>query len=77
MSIKPIKELEKDKIEIDLTGPNGNAFYLLGMARKLGRQLEWNKEKIQATLDEMKSSDYNNLIEIFDREFGDYVDLYR
>ena len=28
-------------IEIDLTGPQGNAFFLLGTASKLGRQLGW------------------------------------
>jgi hypothetical protein len=57
-----------------LTGPQGNAFFLLGMAVKLAKQTGKNGEEIMAR---MQSGDYDNLVEIFDSEFGDYVDLYR
>ena len=61
-------------IEIDLTGPQGNAFFLLGTARNLAKQLGLNSSEI---LDEMKSGDYENLLEVFDSYFGDFVTLYR
>jgi hypothetical protein len=63
------------KTEIDLSGPQGNAFCLLGIAKQLCEELNLNNwEDIRRR---MMAGNYNNLIEIFDEEFGDYVDLYR
>ncbi len=61
-------------IEIDLTGPQGNAFFLLGTASNLCKQLDFPKEFI---LNEMRSGDYENLIKVFDHYFGSVVTLYR
>ena len=61
-------------LEIDLTGPDGNAFALMGYAIKLARDLDKDGDSI---LTEMKSGDYENLISVFDREFGSFVTLYR
>ena len=61
-------------IEIDLTGPQGNAFYLMGTAKKLANQLGLDSNKI---LTEMKSGDYENLLQVFDKNFGSFVTLYR
>lgn len=61
-------------IEIDLTGPQGNAFYLLGTARNLAKQLELDGKQI---MEEMMSGDYENLLQVFDRYFGSFVTLYR
>ena len=75
MTIKSINEMPRpEKIEIDLTGPEGNAFYLLGIANSLAKQLQKDPEPIQK---EMKSGNYENLIAVFDREFGSFVTLYR
>ena len=74
MAIKSKKKLKKNKLEIDLTGPEGNAFVLLGYAKKLSRELDLNHKQI---LDEMMEGNYENLIKVFDNYFGDYVDLYR
>ena len=65
------------KIKIDLSGPDGNAFMLLGRASSIGKQLGMSKEEIQEILTEMKSSDYEHLIKVFDDNFGALVDLYR
>ena len=62
---------------IDLTGPEGNAFMLLGIARSLGRQLRWDSQQITEVTKEMMSSDYDNLVSVFDREFGEFVVLCR
>ena len=59
---------------IDLTGPDGNAFALLGYARRYANQLGLDAEAIT---DEMKQGDYEHLVETFDKHFGDYVDLER
>jgi hypothetical protein len=67
-----IKNKSNRKPEIDLTGPQGNAFFLLGTAAKYAKDLELDSKKIQ---DEMKNGDYQNLIEVFDKYFGEYVDL--
>ncbi len=64
----------KSTIEIDLTGPNGNAFYLIGTARKLAKQLGLDSEAIQT---EMMSGNYENLVKVFDKHFGHFVTLYR
>lgn len=65
---------ETSLIEIDLTGPQGNAFYLLGTANILAKKLGLDSDTI---LNEMKSSDYENLINVFDKYFGSFVTLYR
>jgi len=74
MAIKSVDELKRGKIKIDLTGPQGNAFCLLGMAKNFCRQLKRDFEPINK---EMTSGDYDHLLEVFDREFGEFVDLYR
>lgn len=61
-------------VEIDLNGPAGNAFVLLGTAKKWARELCLDEKQI---LQEMKASDYDNLVEVFDRYFGDHVVLIR
>ena len=78
-AIKDKSELENQKRFIDLSGPDGNAFNILSIARDLCKQLKdidpkYNWDEIET---EMKSGDYNNLINIFDEYFGDFVDLYQ
>lgn len=69
-----VKKPKTNGIEIDLTGPQGNAFYLMGTAKKLANQLGLDSNKI---LTEMKSGDYENLLQVFDKNFGSFVTLYR
>ena len=69
-----IKSKKQTGIEIDLTGPDGNAFVLIGKAGNLAKQLGLDKAKIQA---EMMSGDYENLVSVFDKHFGEFVTLYR
>ena len=69
-----IKTKKNKGIEIDLTGPQGNAYFLLGTADNLAKQL--GLDDIQIKL-EMMSGDYENLVQTFDRYFGRFVTLYR
>lgn len=64
-------------LEIDLTGPEGNAHILLGYAQSLGKQLGWDKRAINLVIELMMLGDYENLINVFDYHFGDFVILYR
>ena len=74
MAIKSKYKRKKKKIEIDLTGPDGNAFVLLGYAKRLSRELDLDYKQI---LDEMMEGNYENLTNVFDKYFGEFVDLYR
>ena len=71
------KKQKAGPIEIDLTGPEGNAFRLLGLARSLARQLDYSPEEIQDLMTEMAGSDYEYLLQTFDDHFGKYVNLYK
>lgn len=74
------KKDHQGPIEIDLTGPDGNAFALMGYARKLCRQLKSvDPEKYDADkiINKMMESDYENLVTVFDEYFGDFVTLLR
>lgn len=55
---------------IDLTGPDGNAYALMAYARGWAKQLGLDYKPI---LDEMMSGDYENLLEVLEKNFGDYV----
>lgn len=59
---------------IDLTGPAGNAFALMGTASSLAKQLGLDVENV---ISQMKSGDYENLIQVFDSYFGDFIILER
>ena len=61
-----------DKMYIDIDGPNGNAFSLLGTACKLSKQLGLDNKAIEK---DMKSGDYLNVLKVFDDNFGDFVVL--
>ena len=74
--IKCKTEMPPKKLEIDLTGPEGNAFVLMSYAKRWGRQLGYSEHRIKCIIDEMKLTTYDGLIHTFDREFGLFVTLW-
>jgi hypothetical protein len=62
---------------IDLGGPEGNAFALLGAARNFGKQLGYTAKELTALSEDMRSDDYEHLIQVFDKHFGMFVTLVR
>jgi hypothetical protein len=68
------KKQPNREIIIDLTGPDGNAFVLIGKAMRFASQLGLDQESIKQ---EMMSGDYENLLEVFDKNFGSFVILER
>tara|TARA_B100001250_G_C19108273_1_gene489970 strand:+ start:147 stop:410 length:264 start_codon:yes stop_codon:yes gene_type:complete len=75
--IKDRKEMQNKPIEIDLNGPDGNAFVLLGLARNLGKRMGMSYDEIERIQDEMRLSTYDLLLLTFDKYFGELVVLYR
>jgi hypothetical protein len=55
---------------IDLDGPDGNAFALMGVAKRLAPQLGLDPEKV---IGEMQEGDYVDLLIAFDDIFGNVV----
>ena len=68
------KKSKQSQIEMDLTGPEGNAFVLIGTAMKLARQFGYDDEVIK---EQMTSGNYEELVQTFDKYFGEHVILYR
>ena len=62
----------QQEVIIDLTGPDGNSFVLLAYAKRFANQLDLDFNQIK---NEMTSSDYENLIQVFDKYFGEFVIL--
>ena len=77
MAIRSIQEKPGSPINIDLNGPDGNAFVLIGLAKNLSEQLKYDHDRIERIVDEMTLSDYEGLLFTFDREFGSLVTLWR
>ena len=63
------------KTTIDLTGPQGNSFYLMGVSCNLMKQLDFTPEEAEGVFEELKSGDYEHLIKTFDKYFGSVIDL--
>ena len=68
------KQTQNKGIEIDLTGPDGNAYVILGLAKRLCREFGI---PFKPLANKMTSGDYENLIKVFDDKFGSIVTLYR
>jgi len=58
-------------MRLNIGGPKGNAFYILGLVS----HLEPDKDEVKKIRAEMQSSDYNNLLKVFKKYFPD-VELY-
>ena len=68
------KSQKPTKLEIDLTGPEGNVFILIAYAKRFAKQLELPVGEIQS---DMMSSDYEHAVSVFEKHFGSFVTLYR
>ncbi len=75
--IRDRSEKPPSKIEIDLSGPEGNAFFLMKYAETLGKKLGYSPERITAIRKVMMMSNYDGLVDTFDRQFGHIVTIWR
>lgn len=66
---------DQNKPRLDLDGPSGNVFSIIGNAQSYGRQLGFSNEKVHGITQDMMSSDYTHALKIFIEHFGEYVDI--
>jgi hypothetical protein len=65
-----IREPITREFVVDLDGPEGNAFELMGLVKGLAWRYGLPFDDI---IEEMKSSDYTNLVKTIEKYFGEYV----
>ena len=61
------------KMIVDLSGPQGNAYALMGVARSIGRELNRPYNEIKDVETRMMSGDYDNLVKVMYLEYGDFI----
>ena len=68
----------KKEIVIDLTGPEGNVFYLIGTAKRLAKEVfGYDRNRLDSLQRDMMSHDYEYVVQKFDSLFGHFVTLER
>ena len=67
---------KKFRPQIDLSGPQGNAYYLMGVVEKTFRQ-SGAPYLGRAIVEEMKQGDYEHLVKTFDLYLGEHFDIVR
>lgn len=60
------------KVDIDLKNTQGNSFYLIKQAKILAKENGKNPDSI---IREMTASNYQNMINVFKREFSNYINI--
>lgn len=75
MAIKKAKK--RTSVEIDLNGSEGNAFVLLGYAKRYAEMLDYTPEEVNGLLTDMRSKDYEHLVAVMDKHFGHFITFYR
>tara|TARA_B110000196_G_scaffold36124_1_gene27093 strand:+ start:364 stop:585 length:222 start_codon:yes stop_codon:yes gene_type:complete len=63
------------KLVLDLASRDGNAFVLMSHANRFATRMGLEDEEKSKIIDEMQSSDYDNLVEVFTKYFGAHVKL--
>jgi len=58
--------------EYDISGSGGNAFAIMGVAKSLARQLDFDGDYITS---QMMEGDYDNVLAVFNKYFGRVVKL--
>ena len=53
-----------ERPELKLIGQDGNAFMVLGLARKAAVKAGWTKEEIEKFMDEATNGNYSHLLQI-------------
>lgn len=54
---------ENTKPKVQLSGRDGNAFGILGACARAAKDAGWPPEKVKAVMDEMKSGNYDHLLQ--------------
>ncbi len=57
------------KPKLKLVGSDGNAFVIVGKAKKAARRVGWSKAEIEGMMQEARSGDYDHLLQIMMKHF--------
>lgn len=60
---------------VNIDGPAGNAYMLLGLATNLAKQLGYSKVSTEDLLNDMKAGNYIHLLKVFNDHFGELITL--
>lgn len=60
------------KPRLQLSGEDGNAFFIMGRASATAKKAGWSKEKINEYLEEAKQGDYDHLLQVTMKYFDTY-----
>lgn len=52
-----------EKPKLKLTGVNGNAFVILGLAKRTAKRAGWTSEKIEEYMSQAMSGNYDHLLQ--------------
>ena len=61
--------MANNKHKLVLIGADGNAFNLLGLARRAAHQAAWSKERWEQVRDRATAGGYENLLAVLMEEF--------
>jgi hypothetical protein len=53
-----------DKPKLKLVGADGNAFMVLGLAKRAARKAEWTQERIDQFMKEATAGNYDHLLQV-------------
>ena len=67
------KSTRASEIVINLDGPNGNAFYLLRIAKQYAHSMGMKASPIMSEM--CAGTDYYELVKVFEKHFGHFVVL--
>lgn len=67
------KSTQASEIVINLDGPNGNAFYLMSVAKKYAHSMGMKASPIMSEM--CAGTDYYKLVKVFEKYFGYFVVL--
>lgn len=70
------KKTNKERPLIDLSGPQGNAFYLISVVKQTFRR-SGAPELGDQIAEQMMSGDYEHLVKTFDLYLGEHFDIVR
>lgn len=56
--------MKTKKPKLKLVGQNGNAFMILGLAKRAAVKAKWTPEQWKKVSEEMTSGDYNHLLSV-------------
>lgn len=57
------------KLKLELSGQDGNAFFIIGRAVRVAKKAGWSKEELEKFTKEAMSGDYDNVLKSCSKYF--------